>query len=141
MLSDLALPGLIPCQFLSREPSVNMKQGCSRFPCWLSVLPSAQTKVDLACQSKTVILTAVVIVDSSVADDNFPHRLTVGSSEKIVVESGIQGAPAGLDEIGDVCNLRDEFRNGLNVESCWSISDNACVIPTAWSARRTLAGD
>ena len=44
------------------------------------------------------------------------------------------------NEIGDVCNIVDGPLNGVNVESYWSVFDNACLIPTAWSLRRTLAG-
>jgi hypothetical protein len=51
----------------------------------------------------------------------------------------INGAPAGCNEIGDVCNLEDSLLNGVTVESYWSIFDKACLIPTAWSVRRTLA--
>jgi hypothetical protein len=52
----------------------------------------------------------------------------------------VDGQPSGLDEIGDVCNLEDAPLGGVNVESYWSIFDNACLIPSAWSLRRTLAG-
>jgi hypothetical protein len=46
----------------------------------------------------------------------------------------------GNQEIGDVCNAVDGSLSGVNVESYWSVFDNACLIPTAWSLRRTLAG-
>jgi hypothetical protein len=53
----------------------------------------------------------------------------------------INGAGSGCNEIGDLCNAVDgPLLNGVNVESYWSIFDNACLIPTAWSLRRTLAG-
>jgi hypothetical protein len=44
----------------------------------------------------------------------------------------------GNQEIGDVCNAVDGTLNGLNVESYWSATDNACLIPTAYSLRRML---
>jgi hypothetical protein len=44
----------------------------------------------------------------------------------------------GNQEIGDVCNLVDQSLNGLTVESYWSAEDNLCLIPTAYSVRRTL---
>jgi hypothetical protein len=43
-------------------------------------------------------------------------------------------------EIGDLCNAVDGPLNGVSVESYWSMYDGACLIPTAWSVRRTLAG-
>lgn len=52
----------------------------------------------------------------------------------------IDGASNICNEIGDVCNAVDQTLNGVNVESYWSIFDGACIIPTAWSMRRTLAG-
>jgi hypothetical protein len=52
----------------------------------------------------------------------------------------INGAPPGCNEIGDLCNAVDGPLNGVNVESYWSAFDSACLIPTAWSLRRTLAG-
>lgn len=52
----------------------------------------------------------------------------------------IDGAKPGCDEIADICNLQDGPLNGVTVESYWSIFDGACLIPTAWSVRRTLAG-
>jgi hypothetical protein len=45
---------------------------------------------------------------------------------------------AGGNEIGDVCNILDGPVNGVNVQSYWSATDNACLIPTAWSVRRAL---
>jgi hypothetical protein len=51
----------------------------------------------------------------------------------------IDGAGPLCFEIGDVCNLQDGPLKGVNVESYWSIYDGACIIPTAWSVRRTLA--
>jgi hypothetical protein len=41
-------------------------------------------------------------------------------------------------EIGDVCNGVDGTVNGVNVQSYWSATDNACLVPTAWSLRRAL---
>lgn len=52
----------------------------------------------------------------------------------------INGQPPGLNEIGDACNLVDQVVNGITFESYWSVFDNACLIPTSWSVRRTLAG-
>jgi hypothetical protein len=44
----------------------------------------------------------------------------------------------GNQEIGDVCNLVDQVQNGITLESYWSATDNACLIPTAYSLRRAL---
>jgi hypothetical protein len=52
----------------------------------------------------------------------------------------IDGAPPLCLEIGDLCNAVDGPLNGVNAESYWSVYDGACLIPTAWSVRRTLAG-
>ncbi len=52
----------------------------------------------------------------------------------------IPGGPPACSEIGDICNGQDAPLNGVTVESYWSVFDNACLIPTAWSLRRTLAG-
>lgn len=48
----------------------------------------------------------------------------------------IPGNPS--QEIGDVCNAVDGTLNGVSVESYWSATDNACLIPTAYSLRRSL---
>jgi len=52
----------------------------------------------------------------------------------------INGAPLQCSEIGDTCTGRTSPLNGVNVNAYWSNFDNACLIPTAWSMRRTLAG-
>jgi hypothetical protein len=70
----------------------------------------------------------------------FTHELVETCTDPELDAWVVQGEPSGLDEIGDVCNAVDGNLNGLNVESYWSIYDNACLIPTAWSVRRTLAG-
>jgi hypothetical protein len=44
----------------------------------------------------------------------------------------------GNQEIGDVCNLVDQTINGIQYESYWSGTDNACLLPTAYSVRRAL---
>jgi hypothetical protein len=44
----------------------------------------------------------------------------------------------GNQEIGDVCNLVDQTINGVSFESYWSATDNACLLPTAYSVRRIL---
>lgn len=44
----------------------------------------------------------------------------------------------GNQEIGDVCNIVDQTINGVSFESYWSVEDNACLIPTAYSVRRIL---
>jgi hypothetical protein len=53
----------------------------------------------------------------------------------------IDGAPAALNEIGDICNSNSNLRilNGVTVEPYWSKFDGACIIPTSVSVRRTLA--
>src|SRR4029079_5476651 len=45
----------------------------------------------------------------------------------------------GLDEIGDICQEQDGRTNGVWVESYWSNREQACIIPTAWSIRHSLA--
>ena len=70
----------------------------------------------------------------------FTHELVETCTDPELDAWKIQGLPAAEDEIGDVCNLLDGPLNGLNVESYWSAFDNVCLIPTAWSVRRTLAG-
>jgi hypothetical protein len=54
----------------------------------------------------------------------------------------VPGAPAGCSEIGDFCNgpSKSKLVNDVFVQAYWSNYDNACLIPTAWSVRRTLAG-
>lgn len=52
----------------------------------------------------------------------------------------IDGGGSKCSEIGDLCNAVDGPLNGVNVELYWSIYDGSCIIPTAWSVRRTLAG-
>jgi hypothetical protein len=44
----------------------------------------------------------------------------------------------GNQEIGDVCNFVDQTINGILYEAYWSMTDNACLIPTAYSVRRAL---
>jgi hypothetical protein len=44
----------------------------------------------------------------------------------------------GNQEIGDVCNFVDQTVNGILYESYWSATDNACLLPTAYSVRRAL---
>jgi hypothetical protein len=44
----------------------------------------------------------------------------------------------GNQEIGDVCNFVDQTINGILYESYWSATDNACLLPTAYSVRRAL---
>jgi hypothetical protein len=44
----------------------------------------------------------------------------------------------GNEEIADVCNGLDQMLNGVMVEAYWSVEDNACLIPTAYSVRRAL---
>jgi hypothetical protein len=50
----------------------------------------------------------------------------------------VKNQPASLNEIGDVCNAVDAKLNRINVESYWSVTDNACIVPTAYSVRRAL---
>ena len=52
----------------------------------------------------------------------------------------VPGGPPACSEIGDFCNGLSKVVNGVNMQSYWSNYDNACIIPTAWSVRRTLAG-
>ena len=49
----------------------------------------------------------------------------------------INGNPSA--EIGDVCNGVTGVLSGVTVQSYWSLKDNACLIPTATSVRKTLA--
>lgn len=70
----------------------------------------------------------------------FTHELAEMTTDPEGDNWYINGAGTGCNEIGDVCNAVDGTLNGVNVESYWSIFDNACLIPTAWSLRRTLAG-
>jgi hypothetical protein len=70
----------------------------------------------------------------------FTHELVEICTDPEFDAWTVNGQPAGLNEIGDVCNLVDGPLNDLTVESYWSAYDNACLIPTAWSVRRTLAG-
>jgi hypothetical protein len=51
----------------------------------------------------------------------------------------VDGASPACFEIGDICNAVDTTLNGVNVESYWSAWDGSCIVPTAWSVRRTLA--
>ena len=44
----------------------------------------------------------------------------------------------GNQEIGDVCNFVDQTIGGILFESYWSATDNACLLPTAYSVRRAL---
>jgi len=51
----------------------------------------------------------------------------------------IDGAVPACEEIGDLCNSQTGPVSGVNnVEAYWSVRENACVIPTAWSVRRML---
>jgi hypothetical protein len=51
----------------------------------------------------------------------------------------VDGAPGACEEVGDLCNILDGTLNGVNVEAYWSNWDGKCLIPTAWSVKRTLA--
>jgi hypothetical protein len=70
----------------------------------------------------------------------FCHEIAEITTDPNLDNWFIDGAGTGCNEIGDVCNAVDGPLNGVNVESYWSIFDKACLIPTAWSLRRTLAG-
>jgi hypothetical protein len=70
----------------------------------------------------------------------FGHELAEMCSDPEADAWYVNGAAPGCNEIGDLCNALDGPLNGVNVESYWSNFDNACLIPTAWSLRRTLAG-
>jgi hypothetical protein len=70
----------------------------------------------------------------------FCHELAEMCSDPEGDAWRIDGQGPAYSEIGDICNLEDLVLNGVNFESYWSILDNACLIPTAWSLRRTLAG-
>jgi hypothetical protein len=48
-------------------------------------------------------------------------------------------APHEWAEIADICSGQDGYTRGVWVESYWSNRDQACIIPTAWSLRHTLA--
>jgi hypothetical protein len=51
----------------------------------------------------------------------------------------INGVPANRGEIGDPCSNINWVLAGVTVQSYWSIADNACLVPTAFSVRQTLA--
>ena len=51
----------------------------------------------------------------------------------------IDGAPASLNEVGDICNKNLGTVNGVTAEPYWSKFDGACIIPTSVSVRRTSA--
>jgi hypothetical protein len=70
----------------------------------------------------------------------FTHELVEMCTDPELDAWTVQGQEKEEAEIGDVCNGVDGLVNGVNVQSYWSISDNACLIPRAWSVRRTLAG-
>jgi hypothetical protein len=70
----------------------------------------------------------------------FCHELAEMCSDPEGDAWTVDGQRSPTNEIGDVCNLLDAPLSGVNVESYWSIFDNACLIPSAWSLRRTLAG-
>lgn len=70
----------------------------------------------------------------------FCHELAEMCSDPEGDAWNIDGQGPNCSEIGDICNLEDFVLNGVNFESYWSIFDNACLIPTAWSLRRSLAG-
>jgi hypothetical protein len=69
----------------------------------------------------------------------FCHELAEMSTDPEGDAWTVNGQPGGLNEIGDVCNLLDGQLNGVQVESYWSVFDNACIIPTSFSVRRALA--
>lgn len=50
----------------------------------------------------------------------------------------VSGQPIDTSEIGDICNNINRKLNNVLVESYWSRIDNACLIPTSFSVRRTL---
>jgi hypothetical protein len=52
----------------------------------------------------------------------------------------VTGQGHDVAEIGDICNGGDKKANGITFESYWSAYDGLCLIPMAWSLRRTLAG-
>jgi hypothetical protein len=51
----------------------------------------------------------------------------------------INGVSKECVEISDLCNAVDGPLGVVNTQSYWSIFDGACIIPTAWSVKRTLA--
>jgi hypothetical protein len=50
----------------------------------------------------------------------------------------INGVPGTVGEIGDPCNGKIWTLAGVTVQSYWSIADNACLVPRAFSVRQTL---
>jgi hypothetical protein len=93
------------------------------------------TDVDLPADVDKAWVGFVVSNSLNVILSAFTHELaemcTDPESDAWVVVNGNQ-------EIGDVCNAVDGTLNGVNVESYWSVADNACLIPTAYSVRRML---
>jgi hypothetical protein len=70
----------------------------------------------------------------------FCHELTEMCSDPEGDGWTVVGLSSPQNEIGDICNLLDAPLAAVTVESYWSPFDNACLIPTGWSVRRTLAG-
>jgi hypothetical protein len=70
----------------------------------------------------------------------FSHELAEMCSDPEDDGWRVYSAPRGCDEIGDLCTSRVGPVSGVNnVEAYWSMHENACIIPTIWSVRRTLA--
>jgi hypothetical protein len=52
----------------------------------------------------------------------------------------VPGGTVACSEIGDLCNSSTGSVGPVNnVEAYWSVHEAACIIPTTWSVRRTLA--
>jgi hypothetical protein len=72
------------------------------------------------------------------ATSDFCHELAEMCTDPTNDGWKIDGASTGCTEIADVCNKISAMVNGVNVSAYWSKIDNACLITTTWSVRRTL---
>jgi hypothetical protein len=70
--------------------------------------------------------------------ETFSHELVEMCTDPEGDAWTVLGQPESEDEIGDVCaGLHDEV-NGVTAQSYWSAFDNVCILPTAYSVRRTF---
>ena len=52
----------------------------------------------------------------------------------------VDGAPRDSSEIGDLCDIRENWVDGVKVRSYWSLRDQKCVIPTDASYSVCISG-
>ncbi len=50
----------------------------------------------------------------------------------------VDGAPGGLNEIGDICVGKKNVVNGILLDAYWSQLDEACLLPTEYSLKRFM---